>query len=112
MSTITAYQCKKCGLVMYPHHFRCLECHGRDFEQIEPSREGTLRTFTVLEQLPWGIDERERTLGVVEFENGVKALGLIRTAKPKIGMRLTRCWEPVREIGGEEIYGLIFEPAK
>ncbi len=36
MSNITAYKCKSCGLVMYPHHYRCLQCHKREFEEISP----------------------------------------------------------------------------
>jgi len=112
MNTITAYKCKKCGLVMYPHHFRCLKCNGREFEEIKPSANGKLLTYTIIEQLPWGIDERERVLGVVEFDNGVKALGVIKAKDPKLGMKLKAGWEPVRVIGGEKVYGLSFQPTK
>ncbi len=112
MKTITAYKCKDCGHVMYPHHFRCLKCNGRDFKEISPSVNGKLLTYTVIEQLPWGIDERGRVLGVVEFDNGVKALGVIKSDKVKIGMKLRAGWEPVRVIGGEKVYGLTFEAAK
>jgi uncharacterized OB-fold protein len=111
MNTITAYKCKKCGLIMYPHHFRCLQCQQREFEQISPSEKGKLLTFTIVEQLPWGIDERGRILGIVEFDNGVKALGLIFAEKPTIGMKLKAGWDAVREIGGEKVYGLTFQPA-
>ncbi len=111
MSDITAYKCKKCGLVMYPHHFRCLQCHQREFEEVTPSEKGRLLTFTIVEQLPWGIDERGRVLGVVEFDNGVKALGLILAENPKIGMKLKAGWDSVRVIGDEKVYGLTFEPA-
>lgn len=111
MSNITAYKCKQCGLVMYPHHLRCLKCHAREFEEIIPSENGKLVTFTVVEQLPWGMDERGRVLGVVEFDNGVKALGVILTDKPKLGMKLKAGWDSVRVIGGEKVYGLTFEPA-
>lgn len=111
MKTITAYKCNQCGHVMYPHHLRCLNCNGRDFEEIIPEGKAKLLTYTVVNELPWGIDERGRTLGVVEFENGVKALGLIITDKPKIGMKLATGWEPVRVIGGEKVYGLSFRKA-
>ena len=111
MNNITAYKCKKCGLVMYPHHFRCLQCHAREFEEITPSEKGKLLTFTIVEQLPWGIDERGRVLGVVEFDNAAKALGVIRADNPKIGMKLKAGWDIVRVIGGEDVYGLTFEPA-
>jgi len=111
MKTITAYKCNQCGHVMYPHHSRCLNCNGREFTEIEPSDKAKLLTYTVVNELPWGIDERGRVLGVVEFSNGVRALGLIKADKVKIGMKLTAGWEPVRVIGGEETYGLTFHPA-
>ena len=108
MKTITAYKCKECGHVMYPYHMRCLNCNGREFEEITPEGQAKLLTYTVVNELPWGIDERGRVLGIVEFENGVKALGLIAVEKPKIGMKLTAGWESVRVIGGEKTYGLSF----
>lgn len=108
MKTITAYQCKQCKYVMYPHHFRCMRCNGREFDQISPTGAGTLLTYTVINELPWGIDERGRVLGIVEFENGIKAMGLINADHVQIGMKLVAGWEPVRMIGGEKAYGLSF----
>jgi uncharacterized OB-fold protein len=112
MKTITAYKCMECGHVMYPHHYRCLNCNGREFKDIKPTTKGRLLTFTIVDQLPWGIDERGRILGVVEFDNGVKALGVIKTTNPRIGMRLRAGWKPVRIIGGEKVYGLTFRKTK
>lgn len=112
MKTITAYKCKKCGHVMYPHHYRCLNCNGRDFKEISPTTKGKLITYTIIEQLPWGFDERGRVIGVVEFDNGVKALGVIQADQPRIGMKLRAGWEPVREIAGEKVYGLTFTKSK
>lgn len=111
MKTITAYKCIQCGHVMYPHHMRCLNCNGREFEEIKPSGKAKLLTYTVVNELPWGIDERGRVLGVVEFENGVRALGLVNAESIKIGMKLIPGWEPVRVIGGEKKYGLTLRPA-
>lgn len=112
MKTITAYQCVNCGHIMYPHHYRCLNCNGREFEEIQPSGNAKLLTYTIVNELPWGIDERGRVLGVVEFENGVKALGLIEADNPKIGMKLYPGWEVVRVIGGVETFGLTLSPNK
>ncbi len=108
MKTITAYKCKNCGHVMYPKHERCLDCKGRQFEEIEPSKNGKLLTYTDINELPWGIDERGRVVGIVEFENGVRALGLIQAENIKIGMKLTADWDVVRVIGGQKTYGLSF----
>jgi len=111
MNKITAYKCNNCGQIMYPHHFRCLSCYGRDFEEINPEGKAKLITYTVVNELPWGIDERGRVLGVVKFDNNVKALGVINVDKPKIGMKLIAGWEPVRVIGGQKVYGLSFSKA-
>jgi uncharacterized OB-fold protein len=73
---------------------------------------GTLVTWTEIWNLPWGIDERSRTVGIVEFDDGVKAMGQIKTHDPEIGMRLEASWGVVRVIGGEEVHGLIFHPVK
>ncbi|MBN1201295.1 MAG: OB-fold domain-containing protein [Anaerolineae bacterium] len=112
---ITAYKCKSCGQIMYPYHYRCINCGGREFESFVPSTKAKLLTYTVIEQLPWGFDERGRVLGVVEFSNKVRAMGLIDidadTEEINIGMKLTATWEPVRDTYGEKIYGLVFRPA-
>jgi len=111
MNTITAYKCKNCGTVMYPYHFRCLNCYEREFEEIVPEGNAKLITYTVINELPWGIDERGRVVGVAEFKNGVKALGLIKAENVKLGMKLQAGWGPVRLIGGQWVNGLIFEAA-
>ena len=108
MNTITAFKCKNCDFVMYPRHERCLNCSERDFKEIKPSKKGKLLTYTIVNELPWGIDERGRGLGIVEFDNGVRAMGLIKADKVKIGMKLTAGWAMVRVIGGERTYGLSF----
>jgi uncharacterized OB-fold protein len=113
MSGITAYKCKKCGQVMYPYHYRCVSCGAREFEAFAPSDKAKLLTYTIIEQLPWGFDERGRILGIVEFTNKVRALGLIDVPEDevKVGMRLTADWQPVRDDYGEKVYGLVFRSA-
>jgi len=108
---LVAFKCKKCGRITYPRRVRCLNCRGRDFEPIEAGGLAKLLTFTEAANLPWGIDERCRMLGVVEFENKVKAMGLLKVTHPKLGMKLKPSWEPVRVIGGEQVYGLTLEAA-
>ena len=108
MSTITAYKCKNCGHANYPKHERCLNCGQRDFKEIKPTKNGKLLTYTIVNELPWGIDERGRVIGVVEFDNGVRAMGLVKADKVKIGMKLTTGWEEVRFQNGEKVYGLTF----
>jgi uncharacterized OB-fold protein len=95
---------------MYPHHLRCMRCRGREFDEISPTEGATLLTYTVVNELPWGIDERGRVLGIVEFDNGIRAMGLINTDDVRVGMKLKVGWEPVRVISGEKTYGLSFQP--
>ncbi len=111
---ITAYKCKKCGKVHYPFHDRCLECKGREFEQIKPEGDVKLLAYTAIFNLPWGFDQRFLIIGVGEFENNVKAMGQIRADsidQLKQGMKLKATWAPVRIQYGEPVYGLVYEPA-
>jgi hypothetical protein len=93
---------------MFPRHERCLNCNEREFEEIEPTEQGKLVTYTIINELPWGIDERGRVLGIVKFDNGVKAMGLIKADQVKIGMKLTTGWDEVRFMDGVKVYGLTF----
>ena len=112
MNELVAFRCKKCGRITYPDRSRCLNCKGREFETIRPEGDAKLLTFSDVQALPWGIDDRYRILGVVEFENKVKAMGWIKTDKPRLGMKLKATWGPVRKIQGEYVNGLLLEPAK
>jgi uncharacterized OB-fold protein len=107
---ITAYQCKQCGKVHYPFHDRCLECKGREFNEITPQGDARLLAYTQIFNLPWGFDVRSLTIGVVEFANKVRAMGQIREddlAKLKAGMKLKAFWEPIRQQAGEDVFGLV-----
>jgi uncharacterized OB-fold protein len=110
---IVAFKCKKCGKLHYPYHDRCLNCKGREFEKVKPQGMAKLLTFTRIYNLPWGFDQRYLTIGVVEFENGVRAMGRINAdeSEPlKTGMTLQPSWEPVRIQYGENVYGLMLAP--
>ena len=110
---IVAFQCKKCAKLHYPYHDRCLACKGREFEAIKPLGLAKLVSFTRIYNLPWGFDQRYLTIGVVEFENGVRAMGQIKVDESfelQTGMPLKPAWEPVRVQYGENVYGLVLEP--
>jgi len=50
---------------------------------------------------------------VVEFANKVKAMGQIHVDSLEVlqtGMTLKASWEPVREMDGEKILGLVLSP--
>lgn len=110
---IVAYKCKKCGKLHYPFHDRCLSCKNRDFDQVKPVGKAKVLTFTRIYNLPWGFDQRYLTIGVVEFENGIRAMGQINVDEKfnlKNGMLMNPTWGPVREQYGEHVYGLVLEP--
>jgi uncharacterized OB-fold protein len=112
---LVAYKCKKCGKIHYPFHDRCMNCKGREFEEIEPEGDAKLLTFTQIFNLPWGFDQRFLIIGVAEFENGVKAMGQVEADSInglKLGMTMTMKpnWEPVRAHNDQNVYGLKFEP--
>jgi uncharacterized OB-fold protein len=110
---IVAYKCKKCGKLHYPFHDRCIACKHRQFDEVKPVGAPRLLTFTRIYNLPWGFDERYLTIGVVEFENGVRAMGRIdvdESVELKNGMLLTPSWDPVRVQYGENVYGLMLRP--
>jgi uncharacterized protein len=110
---IVAFKCKKCGKLHYPFHDRCLACKNREFERVKAQGMAKLLTFTRIYNLPWGFDQRYLVIGVVEFENGVKAMGQIAVDEQydlKTGMTLQPEWAPIRVQYGENVYGLVLEP--
>lgn len=107
-----AFKCRKCGRVTYPERAVCLNCGSRDFEQIPFGERCRLLTFSQIYQLPWGMNDLFVTIGVCEFENGVKAMGRISTPNVKTGAKMKARWGLIRQIKGEDAYGWIFEPAK
>jgi len=110
---ITAYQCKKCGRVHYPFHERCLDCRGRDFETLPAEGDTQLLAYTQIFNLPWGFDERFLVIGIVEFNNKVKTMGQIQVESLqglKTGMKLIPYWEPIRQVAGEDVFGLVLRP--
>ena len=110
---IEAYKCLKCSKIHYPFHDRCMDCKGREFQEIKPQGNARLITYTQIFNLPWGFDQRFLIIGIGEFENGLKAMGQIDADSVdhlKTGMVMKPSWEPVRVQAGENVYGLKFEP--
>ena len=110
---IVAYKCLKCGKLHYPFHDRCMDCKGREFQEIKPQGNARLITYTQIFNLPWGFDQRFLVIGVAEFDNHVKAMGQVKVEsldELKPGMKVKPSWEPVRVQAGENVYGLKFEP--
>ncbi|MGQ9787761.1 MAG: Zn-ribbon domain-containing OB-fold protein [Candidatus Hadarchaeaceae archaeon] len=105
------YKCRSCGWVMNPKHDRCLNCKGKDFDEVELPKTGKLVTYTKLYALPRGIELPPLTLGIVDF-GVVKVLGQLTTDEPKIGMLLRPVWGKIRKLNDKDIYGFRFEPVR
>ena len=110
---ITSVKCKKCGYLQHKSHLRCLNCKNDKFEDITASGICKLLTFTILKAPPAEFRENPSyALGVVEFENKVKALGQITTQENlKIGMELKPTYRKICDnLDGKEIFTYVFEP--
>jgi uncharacterized OB-fold protein len=106
-------KCNKCGLLQHSSHLRCLKCKNDKFTYIESTGKCTLLTYTVLKAPPAEFrDNKSYALGIVKFENGVKALGQLTTNRNlKIGMKLKPIYRKICErMDGHEIYSFVFEP--
>jgi uncharacterized OB-fold protein len=82
--------CKNCGLMQHTSHIRCLNCKHRDFNLIEAEEKCKLVSYTILKAPPMEFAHQESyILGLVEFENGIKAMGQISEEKKLVtGMLL------------------------
>jgi uncharacterized OB-fold protein len=109
ISEITAYRCVKCGKIHYPFHDRCIGCKSREFEPFHPEGNAKLLTYTQIFNLPWGFDQRFLVIGIVEFENHVRAMGQIQVdgiEELKPGKELFPYWDVIRITAGEKVFGL------
>lgn len=110
---LKAIKCLNCGLLQHESHLRCLNCRSDKFELIEASGQCKLLTFTILSAVPKEfIDKKLYAIGVVEFENGLRALGQISSFEDlKIGMSL-RTISSTIQMDGQQINTYCFEPIK
>ncbi|MEJ2293960.1 MAG: OB-fold domain-containing protein [Candidatus Lokiarchaeota archaeon] len=108
---IKAKKCDNCGLIQHYSHLRCLNCRNERFEEIEASGECRLVTFTILTAVPQEfLEKKPYALGIVEFENGVRALGQINNKENlRSGMKLKTLLKQIN-IDGKQVDSYIFEP--
>ncbi len=83
-------KCNNCGLLQHSSHLRCLNCKHETFKSMAASGSAKLLTYTILKAPPAEFrDKPQYALGVLEFENGVKALGQITPHDHlKVGMMM------------------------
>src|SRR5512136_397487 len=89
---VYAYRCPKCGALYHPAPMVCKACRNRrdpsevvfpDFQKVPMGGPCRLLTWTRIYALPEGIDRPSVAFGVVEFENGLRALGQLMLEEPK-----------------------------
>ncbi|MEJ2249288.1 MAG: OB-fold domain-containing protein [Candidatus Lokiarchaeota archaeon] len=106
-------KCKKCGFLQHESHIRCLKCKNKTFKEIRPSGLGRLLTYTILNVPPMEFkDKKSYALGVVEFENGIRALGQLTVKENlKVGIKLKPIFAKICDnLDGKEVKTYIFEP--
>jgi len=105
--------CSECNYKQHESHLRCLNCKNDKFRILDAAGQCKLITYTILNSPPAEFrDKNHYALGVVEFENGIKALGQITTTKNLyIGMKLNPIYKKICDnLNGKEIYAYVFEP--
>ncbi len=111
--TIERKICKNCGLIQHTTHLRCLNCKYQDFRLIQTSETCKLISYTILKAPPMEFNQQKSyALGLVEFDNGIKALGQLSTELNLVtGMHLKPVFKKICEnLNGEEVFSYIFEP--
>lgn len=112
---VYAYRCPKCGALYHPAPMVCKKCRNRrdpsvtvfpNFEKVRLEGPCTLLTWTRIYALPDGIDRPSIAFGIVEFPNGLRALGQLMIEEPKPGAKLVARPGMVRELVGRDFYGL------
>ena len=101
-------KCNSCEYLQHNSHLRCLRCKHEDFTVLSATGKCILISYTILKATPLEFrDQSSYALGIVEFENGIKALGQITTQDLKTGIEL----KPVIKKHDNE-YRVLFEPLK
>jgi len=110
---ITWKKCKKCGKLQHLDHLRCLQCKNTEFDTIQSSGECILLTYTILKAPPAEFrDKKAYALGIVEFSNGIRALGQITTTENlKVGMKLKPIFGKLTDnLDGQPVSGILYQP--
>ncbi len=106
-------KCEKCGFLQHPTHLRCLRCKSQKFTPLRNEGEAKLITYTILTAPPAEFRKKNSyALGVVEFENGIKALGQIENeGNLVLGMKMSAFQKKICEnLDGQEVIDYVFKP--
>ena len=106
-------KCRNCGFIQHNSHLRCLQCRNDTFDTIAATGTCKLLTYTILKAPPAEYRNKSSyALGIVEFKNGVKALGQLTTQENlKTGMELKPTYTKIcNNLDGKEVFTYVFEP--
>ncbi len=89
-------RCKKCGTVFSPPKMDCSECLSSEVEWVEVKGKGKLISYTTLQFAPTGFeDDLPYTLGLVEFNGGLRIFGRLSKDIPPRDLRVGLEVKPV-----------------
>lgn len=104
-------KCNDCGYISFPPRLVCPKCKSKEFEKINLSDEGILKTFTIIRvasdifalQTPFAV-------GIVELKDGARLTTQIADAdldKLKIGQKVKMVFRKIQDEGksGLHCYG-------
>ena len=113
MEKIIWKKCNNCGFLQYIDHLRCLNCKHTGFERVKASGDCKLLTYTILKAPPKEFrSAKSYALGVVEFSNGIKAIGQLTTQENlKVGMKLEPQLKKIcDDLDGNIVNSNVFSP--
>jgi uncharacterized OB-fold protein len=106
-------QCRNCKEVIFPQKKICLNCFGRDLEQVKLGSKGRLFTFTINHQGPREFSTPYAS-GVIDLPEGVRIYSLLtdwKTKGLKIGAEMELIIEKMMEdLEGNEVVTYKFKP--
>jgi uncharacterized OB-fold protein len=109
---LIATRCKSCSQIYFPPLQRCLECYGKDMEEIKLAKQGKLYTYTIV-QMPVSHYKPPFALAWVELPEGVRVFTQLKNwenAKLQIGMDVNLVIDTLWEEEDKVVYGYKFEP--
>jgi len=108
---LEAGKCKNCRKVSFPPRLICPKCKSKEFEKVNLSDKGTIKTFTIIRvasdifslQTPFAV-------GIVELKDGVKLTAQIADVNfddLKIGQKVKLVFRKIQDEGksGLHCYG-------
>lgn len=105
--TLVGTECDDCGFVVFPRRSFCRSCLSENVVDIELSRQGELRTYTVAHTGQVGF-EPPYAFGFVDLPEGVRLYSIIEgweTGTLEVGAPVGVVLDEIKREDGEPLYG-------